>query len=164
MLEFLNNFFKRENSDELNHQSNIKNLKMDISERETEIQNLKNEIERLRSGEKSQINSMRKKDREDLLKLMAGPISQILLQEYLKKEGKMISAENVLSIAMNFYYNFKDWGLNTTGEMGEQVKYDPRFHTPLGDESFNEGENVVVKIVGITYQNKVLQQAMVAKN
>jgi molecular chaperone GrpE (heat shock protein) len=91
----------------------------------------------------------------------APPVSQLLTQIHLLKvENKPVRAEDLAAVATRLVRVLEDYGLKTVGEIGQTVEFDPNRHDSISGESMPAtGEAVQIRMVGITYQNKLLRKA-----
>ena len=139
------------------------NLRLELQERDQKLANLKQELERQRKNEKTRINDAIYTEIEQLFTEISSPISQLLTQAHLLEvEDKPIQAKDVLAVAKRLIHNLEDKGLSITDPVGDTIAFDPNYHQPLSSNlDLVEGTPVVVKIVGISYQGKMIKKASV---
>ena len=123
--------------------------------------NLKEELERQRSGASARVDEAVQAQMERLLADAAAPVAQLLTQAHLLEvEGKPVQARDVLAVAKRLVRTLEDNGLTLEGSVGETTPFDPNRHEPLSaDASPAEGQPVVVRFVGVAYQGKLLRKA-----
>lgn len=168
MLNWLKKLFQEPTPDTNNEQilsleGEIQNLRLELAERDQKIATLKQELERTRTNESTRISATLQTELEQLLGDIASPISQLLTQAHLLEiEGKPVQAKDILAVAKRLIRTLEDKGLTITGKIGETVSFDPNYHQPLSSNiDLSTGTSVVVKIVGVSYQDKVLKKASV---
>jgi molecular chaperone GrpE (heat shock protein) len=149
----------------LDAQSELQSLRLEIQERDKTIANLKDDLNRERDGKTAQVKESTQAFIEKLIVEASTPVSQLLTQAHLlESEGKPIQAKDVISISKRFIHVFENAGMNIEGTLGEKVSFDPNYHNPLSINSeIKGGDKVVIKLVGISYQGKVIRKAGVEK-
>ncbi|HAZ45637.1 MAG TPA: nucleotide exchange factor GrpE [Cyanobacteria bacterium UBA11371] len=142
----------------------IQTLRLELSERDQQITNLKQELERQRTSENTRISAAVQTQIEQLLTDTAAPVTQLLTQTHLLEvEGKPIQAKDVLAVAKRLIRTLEDNGLTLNCSVGETVPFDPNYHDALSTSaSLTPGTTVAVKFAGISYQGKVIRKAGVA--
>jgi molecular chaperone GrpE (heat shock protein) len=136
-------------------------LRLELQERDRVIAALTADLERLRRGEGERVAAAVRAERERLLADAAAPVAQLLTQAHLLEvEGKPLQARDVLAVARRLVRLLEDEGLTPEGRIGEAVAFDPDRHEPLGgDFAPRPGQPVVVRLVGVSWQGRVLCKA-----
>lgn len=136
-------------------------LQLELAERDQLVANLKQELERQRSGANVQVTEAVQVQVERVLADVAAPVSQLLTQAHLLEvESKPVQARDVLVVAKRLVRSLEDHGLTLTGEVGQRVAFNPDHHEPLGPEvGLSPGQLVVVRFVGVAYHGKLLRKA-----
>jgi molecular chaperone GrpE (heat shock protein) len=136
-------------------------LRLELQERDRVIAALKADLERLRRGEGERVAAAVQAERERLLADAAAPVAQLLTHAHLlEAEGKALQARDVLAVARRLVRLLEDEGLTAEGRVGAAVAFDPDRHEPLGgDFAPRPGQTVVVRLVGVSWQGRVLSRA-----
>lgn len=102
---------------------------------------------------------------DKLFQEVAGPIAQLsTLNDLCSVQGKPLQAKDILVVANRFVESLKEYGLDLQGTVSETVAFDPNVHEPLSlEEGIDQGEPVLVRMVGISYKGKVLRRAAVTR-
>jgi len=155
--------FKKPESAEavLDLERDIQQLRLELDERGREIAQLKAEVQRQRNGASARVTAELQTQLERLLRDAAAPVAQMLTQAHLLEvEGRPVQARDVLMVARRLLRVLEDHGLMMLGEIGETVAFDPNFHDPLNVSTTpRPGQAVMVRVVGMTFQGKVLRKA-----
>jgi molecular chaperone GrpE (heat shock protein) len=136
-------------------------LRLELEERDRVIAALKADLERLRRGEGERVTAAIRAERAPLLAEAAAPVAQLLTQAHLLEvEGKPVQARDVLAVARRLVRLLEDEGLAPEGRVGETVAFDPDRHEALGGGfAPRPGQPAVVRLVGISWQGRVLRKA-----
>lgn len=163
MLNWLKQIFKKPSSDSeqiLTLEREIQNLRLELTERNQLIDQLKQQLEQQRTSEKNNINSAVQNQIEQLLTDAAAPVTQLLTQTHLLEQGKPVQAKDVLLVAERLIRTLEDNGLTVVGQVGKTVSFDSNLHEPLSANSeVSPGVKVVVRFAGVSYQGKVIRKA-----
>lgn len=149
--------------DRLRLENEAQALRMDLAARDQNIAHLKQEVERLRARQDHLVSEAVTAQIEGLFADLAAPASQMMTQaELLENQNKPVQARDVLSVARRLVRAAERRGMQFEGCVGEQVAYDPNRHAPLNAETAPQvGQTVTIRFVGVTYQGKILQKAIV---
>jgi len=136
----------------------LQSLRLELAERKRTTERLKLELERQRGGESARLVSAQL---EKLLGDAATPASQLLMQAHLLRvEERPVQAGDILAVALRLVRALEDHGLVAEGNVGESAIFDPNRHEPLsGDDALGPGAQVVIRLVGISFQGKLLRKA-----
>ncbi len=136
-------------------------LRLDLAEQEQLALQLKQELERQRSGSSAHVSEAVQAQVEQLLSDVATPVAQLLTQAHLLEvEGKPVQAKDVLAVAKRLVRVLEDNGLTLEGRVDERVLFDSNHHEPLSaDVSLKPGQMVTVRFVGVAYRGKLLRKA-----
>ena len=163
MVNWLKQIFKKPSSDSeqiLTLEREIQNLRLELTERNQLIDQLKQQLEQQRTSEKNNINSAVQNQIEQLLTDAAAPVTQLLTQTHLLEQGKPVQAKDVLLVAERLIRTLEDNGLTVVGQVGKTVSFDSNLHEPLSANSeVSPGVKVVVRFAGVSYQGKVIRKA-----
>ncbi len=141
-------------------------LRLNLAEQEKLAAQLKQELERQRSGSGAHVLEAVQAQVEPLLSDVATPVAQLLTQAHLLEvEDKPVQAKDVLTVAKRLVRALEDNGLTLEGNVGERVPFDPDRHEPLSaDVSPKAGQMVTVRFVGVAYRGKLLRKAGVEQS
>jgi molecular chaperone GrpE (heat shock protein) len=147
--------------DLLTLQSEIKALQLDLHDREKKIELLSQELERARLNQKDLLKENGTAVLEDLYTNLAPVIVQLVTQNYLvNQKNKAIQSRDILLITDRLIRALEMNGLMLQGQPGQSVHFDPNLHIPLStSSSFQAGQTVIVRFVGISYQGKIIRKA-----
>jgi molecular chaperone GrpE (heat shock protein) len=167
LLKWLRSLFgaKTANQSLMALQREVQGLRLELRERDELITNLKQDVERQRSGAGARVEESVQMQVEQLLAEAATPVAQLLTQAHLLEvDGRPVQAKDVLVVARRLVRILEDNGLELVGDVGESVSFDPNHHEPLSTASSpRRGERVVVRFVGVAYRGKLLRKAGVEK-
>lgn len=149
----------------LDIQNELQSLRLEIQEKGKIITKLKDDLNRERDGKTAQVKELNQAFIEKIIADASTPISQILTQSYLlESEGKPIQAKDIISVSKRLIRVFENAGMNIEGTVGEKVSFDPNYHSPLSTNSeIKAGDKVIIRLVGISYQGKIIRKAGVEK-
>ncbi len=138
-------------------------LRMDLQASQQAVANLKQENERLRLRQDQLIAETVETRLSGLFGDLAAPASQVLTQsDLLEKEGKPVQARDVLSVARRMVRALERYGLVFSGQVGDQVPFDPNQHTPINEVTQPQpGQPVTIRFRGVAYQGKTIHKAIV---
>lgn len=135
-------------------------LRLELTERDRLIDQLKQQLEQQRTNETNNISSAVQNQIEQLLTDTAAPITQLLTQAHIAEQGKPVQAKDVLLVAKRLIRTLENNGLTIVHHVGETVSFDSNLHEPLrASTSISQGTEVVVKFAGVSYQSKVIRKA-----
>jgi molecular chaperone GrpE (heat shock protein) len=150
----------------LSLQAQLQSLKLELEEKNQTITQLKQQLQLQEKNETNQINTAIKAEREKFLTDASASITQLLTQSHLLlEEGKPVQAKDIITVATSLIRTLEEFGLTLVGKVGTTVNFDPNYHQPLrGNINLNPGQEVVIKIVGVSYQSKIIRKALVEVN
>ena len=136
----------------------LQSLRLELAEQKRANEKLKLELERQRGGESARLASAQI---EKLFSEIATPVSQLLTQTHLLKvEGRPVQAADVLAVASRLVRTLESQGLTIEGAIGESVLFDPNRHEALSvEEEILPGQPAVIRLVGLSYQGRLLRKA-----
>jgi molecular chaperone GrpE (heat shock protein) len=163
MWEWVRSLFGTKPVDEqvVDLEREAQSLRLDLAEQERLVAQLKEELERQRSGSNTHISEAIQVRMEQLLSDVATPVAQLLTQAHLLEvEDHPVQAKDVLAVSKRLLRTLEDNGLMLEGCVGERVPFDPDRHEPLsGDVSPKSGQTVTVRFVGVAYRGRLLRKA-----
>lgn len=147
-------------SDTLALEREVAHLRMALDEARSEIDGLREALDRRRTQEISRVSDTVSTLQHELMTQVAAPVAQLMTQAHmLEKEGRTLQARDVLAVSRRMIHALRDAGLTLHGEVGERVSYDETQHEPLGDVRPAIGENVTVRMPGVSFQGQMLRRA-----
>ncbi len=132
------------------------NLTLELQEARTAVASLRGMVEEMeeRAGATDPL--------EEIFAQVAGPLSQLRLQESLIAVGKQISGKSVMALASEVAGILEDAGLEPIGSVGEETVFDPALAEPLASGmALSSGAPVVVRFIGYRYEGEVIRKALV---
>jgi molecular chaperone GrpE (heat shock protein) len=149
----------------LEQASELQRLRLETQEQQKQIEQLKAEATRRRSGREEEHRQLSRDAKEGVLRGAAAPAAQLKTQAHLlTEEGKTVEAEDILAVAERLVDALAQAGLGFEGEVGQTVSFDPDAHEALGTgPAPAPGDKVTVKVVGVSHEGKVLKKASVSE-
>ena len=151
--------------DALSQNSELQQVRLELSERERLIKTLKGDLERTRNTERERIAEVLQAQMQKLMTNCAAPIAQIATQTHLLEvEKKPVQSKDVLTVAKRIMKVLEDEGLTLLGEVNGIVPFDENYHQPLTSQiQLQNGDRVVVRLAGVSFAGRVLRKASVEK-
>jgi molecular chaperone GrpE (heat shock protein) len=142
-------------------QNKIKALQLDLRDRESKIELLSLELERVRLNQKDLLKENSATVLQDLFSSLAPVVIQLVTKNYLSNlQNKTIQSKDILLITERLIHTLEQNGLKLQGQPGQQVQFDPNLHIPLNAAcSIQSGQPVIVRFVGVSYQGKIIRKA-----
>lgn len=143
----------------------LQQLKLEIKEKENTINNLQTELKLQQQKESQKLENKIISEKQKLFNEIASPLSQLITQKYLLEvEAKPVKPQDIFLVIKRLINVFEKQGLTFIGEVGEVTNFDPNYHQSLNSNvDINIGDKVIIKIVGISYQNQVIKSSIVEK-
>jgi molecular chaperone GrpE len=135
-------------------------LRLEMEERERQLELLKNEVARLRVNAQELAEAARSVQMERLLADSAAPVAQLMTQAYLLDvQGRPLRARDVLAVTRRLVQVLEDQGMQVVGKIGEIQPFDPDRHEPMASGlAIEPGTPVTVRFVGIAYRDRLLKK------
>ncbi len=153
----------------LESEKELQTLRLTIEENERMIANLKQEIERQRSGAQAALMASVQTQMAALMQDAAAPVSQLLTQIHLVDvEQKPVAVRDILAVARRLVGALQAHGLSVENRIGDLQPFDPNLHELLSHGSLGHeppiqnGQPVKIRFSGIAYQGKLLSKAGVS--
>ncbi len=140
-----------------------------IGELEFELNEAKAALEaarsRLADSEAGGSASAARNGVQNLLEQLAGPVSQIRLQQAVMEAGREVSSRSVMAVARQTADRIEQAGLEPIGAVGIALGFDPRLHHPMSsDTTLHSEEPVVIRCIGYRYGDVIVRKALVERN
>ncbi len=140
----------------------IQSARLELESHKQAARNLVAELDALRARQDERAKESAGDQLERVFVDAASPAAQLLVQAALLEQGRPVQARDVLATARRLLRALQKHGLAVEGEPGSQTRFDPDRHAPLSAETALErGQEVVVRIPGISLGGKVLARAAV---
>jgi molecular chaperone GrpE (heat shock protein) len=133
-----------------------------LSDRLEEIEELKQQCQRLREELKQQSQQLQSDFQETTFTQL-----QTLLTNYpsactMIQAKPDLPAKNLIALFAPLENLLKSWGYKTIGKPWEQVSYNPQLHQPDTDD-ISVGELVYIRFIGYCTQDKIIYPAKVSR-
>lgn len=140
--------------------SEAQRLRMELEDRERQLELLKNEVTRLRVSAQELSEAARSAQMERLLSDSAAPVTQLMTQAYLLDvQGRPLQARDVLAVARRLIQVLEEQGMQVVGKIGDIQPFDPDRHEPMASGlTLEPGTPVTVRFVGIAYRDHLLKK------
>lgn len=140
-------------------------LRLHLDEKERLLKNVSADLERQEKQQNSVVEHTVRSEMENLADELAVPVAQLLTQEYLiRQENNQVSVPDVLVLVRRVVKSLERSGLAILGSPGLIDRFDSNYHECLNDgEPPNPGDEVSIKMVGVSYKGKVLKRAIVVR-
>jgi hypothetical protein len=88
-------------------------------------------------------------------------LAQLMTQAHLHRTGTVqVRVDDVVAVGTRLMRSLRAAGVDTLGELGEEVAFDPDRHDPLSTAGAPEvGVPVRIRVVGLSYRDRVLCRA-----
>ncbi len=137
----------------------VQQLRLELAETQRALSRLQGEQVTLKAGESKLVTAVVAAEREALFVDLAGPLAHLLTQAALTENGKELNPHDVLAVALRLARTLGDHGVIPCGEIGASELFDPDRHLPLTTGGApKRGQAVKVRVVGLTYQGKMLRK------
>lgn len=139
----------------------LREARLELAARDRSIERLTAEVGRVRGAAGEDARQRGQADVERLVAAIGAPLVQLTTQAHLYRTGaREIGVGDVLDVGMRLVRSLREVGVDTVGEVGAAEPYDPDRHDPLSTAAAPAaGERVVVRMVGLSYQDKVVRRA-----
>jgi molecular chaperone GrpE len=144
----------------LEQASEAQHLRIELEERERQLELLKNEVTRLRVSTQELTEAARSAQMERLLAESAAPVVQLMTQAYLLDvQGRPLQARDVLAVTRRLVQVLEEQGMQVVGKIGEIQPFDPDRHDPMASgHTIEPGTPVTIRFVGIAYRDHLLKK------
>jgi len=140
-------------------------LRLAVAELSTVLETVKRALVFQREGENARVAAVVRAEVGQLLAELAPAVARFAAQARIFEQGAAaLGAGDVLEVARQVIGALETRGLALRGAIGESVPFDAAQHAPLSAEFAPvAGDQVVVRIPGVTYQGMILAKAGVAR-
>lgn len=147
-------------ADVLGLERELREARLSLAERDSEVERLTGELSRLRDAVDDQV---RQGGRAEVARFLTGigtPVVQLVGQDVLRRAGTEVRVADVLDVGMRLVRQLCAEGAELLGTVGETEPFDADRHEPLSLAATPRvGEPVVVRMVGLALHGTVLRKA-----
>ena len=147
----------------LEFESALQSAKLDLEEKDEQIDRLQQELKRSSQKQESTIRGVVSNQMEQLFQEASAPVAQLATQAHLiNAEGRALMGKDVVPVAMRLVRCLETAGLRLEGVIGSEENFNSERHdlTSLNDE-VNEGSPVVVRMPAVIFGEQVLRKMAV---
>jgi molecular chaperone GrpE (heat shock protein) len=148
----------------LEHAREVQSIRLELDEANEKLRRVTDELQRTRQRSKLEVEQAVNQRLESILQAVCGPAAQLLAQQAILSGGQDVSARDCLILARQMIRGLEAEGLKPEGTTGAVVHFDANLHEPLGDQRIAPGEPVVIRVVGMWFQDRYLRKAAVEPN
>jgi len=135
-------------------------LRLELAESQRARILLGEQLEQMRRRADAQAQERSQVRMQALLAEVAAPVSQLLTQVHLlETQGIAVESRDVLAVVKRLLQGLEAQGVTLEGEIGERAPFDPDLHEPLGGPAPETGQPVVIRFVGLAYQDRLIHKA-----
>lgn len=135
---------------------------MELEQRSELVDRLRAEVERSRAGSENAARQQSDADLHRLVAAIGAPLVQWHTQAHLHRSGSAaISVDDALDVGARLVRLFGEFGVQTTGAIGEVVPFDPDRHDPLSAAAIAPSRPVVIRVVGLSCRGRMVRKAAV---
>jgi molecular chaperone GrpE len=143
--------------------SQLASLKMDLADRDDQMQRLRDEFGRERQQKETAISSSVSSEIEQFSKKLAPLLSQLETMRSLHEQGRDIKIEDLLKLLGKMEKVVLSSGLEPIGTVGERSRFDSHLHQRMSGGDVSDGDPVRVRFVGYRFKDNILTKAMVSR-
>lgn len=126
-----------------------------------EVENLKQEYQRLEAEIEQQKEELELKFQQDSIQKLESWLLQWPVASAAAKNNSHLSASKILPLVKPVEKLIAAWGVETIGSVGQETAYDPQWHQ-LMEGTANSGDLIRIRYSGYRHHNKLLYRAKVS--
>ena len=143
----------------------LQELCLELKAKEETIDRLKQELKQQRTLEENTITSRINAQTEVLVKTLATPAAQLMVQSHLSEvEGKDVKAKDILLVSKRLIAAFTETGLAFKGDIGQPADFDANQHEMIGPKAAAAGDQVIVRTPAVLFAERVIKKAGVTRD
>jgi molecular chaperone GrpE (heat shock protein) len=140
----------------------IASLEMDVADRDQRIAVMREEYAASAQSGLRSADSASGKATEDVVKRLAGALSNAAVLGALAKSGKEVAASDALALLADIERQLGRAGVERIGEVGEEIRFDTAQHQRMSGGTARADSKAVVRMPGYRLGERVLLKAMVS--
>ena len=146
---------------ELELERQLQECRLALAERDRSVQRMRAELDRARNSSEGEATERGRAEVGQLVDSMGASLVQLMTQAQLHRNGTVqVRVDDVVAVGTRLMRSLRAAGVDTLGELGEEVAFDPDRHDPLSTTGAPEaGVPVRIRVVGLSYQDRVLRRA-----
>lgn len=153
-----------ENNNDLAQEAKIAGMQLAIDELKQSLDNQKLLLANSEKSKEILVTQTMDSRMQHLFIGLASPLAQLALQRALASEGKEIKPENIFKLLSAIENVLEEAGLKQIHQSGEAHPWNPENMSPvMPGITFNEGENVLIRLPGYVYKGKYICKSLVDK-
>jgi molecular chaperone GrpE (heat shock protein) len=135
--------------------------RLELAQRDRSIERLRAEVGRVRDAAAQDARERGQANVERLVVAIGAPLVQFMTQAHLHRTGlHEVRVGDVLDVGTRLVRSLREVGVDMVGKVGEAEPYDPDRHDPLSTAAVPvAGERIVVRVVGLSYRDRVVRKA-----
>ena len=137
----------------------IATLRLELAERDEEIERLRKEYALLREQSKAQVERAGGEAVESIVSQCAAPLATLSAMQTRHAEKGDLNPADLLQVALSFRKILAERGLEQIGVVGEAQPYDPALHQMLDGTRPQPGEPVLIRFAGFRFNGKLVAKA-----
>jgi len=134
-------------------------LRLELAERDEDIERLRKEYALLREQSKAQIERAGGEAVESIVSQCAAPLATLSAMQSRHAEKGDLNPADLLQVASSFRKILAERGLEEIGVVGETQPYDPALHQMLDGARPQPGEPVLIRFAGFRFNGKLVAKA-----
>ncbi|WP_168801704.1 nucleotide exchange factor GrpE [Glycomyces buryatensis] len=142
-------------------ESELQRARLELEDRDLRIARMRSEAAAVRDRVGDEIKRQSRESTERIVGAMAVPLTQFLMQAHLHDSGTAeVKVDDVVEVGRRLMRVLRGAGIDQVGTIGAPEPFDPDRHDPLSTSQTPEpGRPVVVRVVGLSFQGRVLRKA-----
>lgn len=142
-------------------ESELQESRLEVERLEQALGQLRTEVARTRDQAAEDGRLRADADMQRLVTVIGTPVVQLLTQDHLHRGGTVpVRVGDVLAVGARLVRALREVGVETVGETGRTEPYDPHRHDPLSAATVPAvGIPVTVRVVGLSYQGRIVRKA-----
>jgi molecular chaperone GrpE (heat shock protein) len=139
----------------------LQECRLALAERDRSVQRMRADLDRARNSSEDEAVQRGRAEVEQLVDSMGASLVQLVTQAQLHRNGTVpVRVDDVVAVGTRLMRSLRAAGVDTLGELGEEVAFDPDRHDLLSTSGAPEvGVPVRIRMVGLSYQDRVLRRA-----
>lgn len=139
----------------------LQETRLELAERDRLVEWLRGELARARDAADDDVRRQARADVERLVEAIGAPLAQVVTLEHLHRTGSAeVQVADAIGVGTRLVRSLAREGVETVGTVGAVEPFDPDRHDPLSASVVaRAGQQVVVRVVGLSYLGRVLRKA-----